>query len=350
MPLPLFDEPPRLLRRGGALGSEGGAVPSQVGHRPLRFATATTFTAEAKNMALAKPIHTLTLGDVVEDFLARHAPRLEPRALETYRERLATWVLPLYGSRPLTELTGGEIEAWLAHLGRRKLAAATIRLTCTVFGAVLNDAVRAGQMPNNPLAGIAGRYRSRKKAERVYDARQMTLFLDAAEDVLPELAPTYAVMGGPGLRVGEARGLRPTDLNLDARTLRVDRQVHRDGRVAAPKFDSHRVVDLTASVVKRLTRALDQRRGQLWLFPDDTRKGPVSYAAIRVGIVRVARAAGLEPIPPKGFRHSAASILAAKGVSMEYIRRMLGHTDIRVTQRTYASHLPIERPRALDEL
>lgn len=338
----------RTCHPGRLLVARKQSAPSQV---PIYVeATAELSILEVPVLASTAAPGTITLAEIVDDFLARHAPRLEQRTIETYRERLDTWVLPLYGRHAVSELTGKEIEAWLAFLGRKHLAANTIKLTCTIFGAVLNDAVRAKIIAENPLAAVAGRYRKRVTRQKVYDDRQMTMFLNAADLCTPELAATFAVMGRNGLRVGEARGLTAADVDLVARTLRVDRQVHRGGRVADPKFDSHRVIDLVASVALRLAPILEDARGQRWLFAEHRTHEPVGYRAIRLGMAKAAKAAGLEPLSPKGLRHSAASILAARGVSMEYIRRMLGHTDIRVTQRTYASHLPMERPRDLDAM
>ena len=57
------------------------------------------------------------------------------------------------------------------------------------------------------------------------DVRQMKALLKAAEDT--DLYALWALMATTGVRVGEALGLRWDDLDLDARTLRINRTVCR---------------------------------------------------------------------------------------------------------------------------
>lgn len=50
--------------------------------------------------------------------------------------------------------------------------------------------------------------------------------------------------------------------------------------------------------------------------------------------------AGLGNLTPHDLRHTAASLAAAAGVSMEEVRAMLGHTSIRMTADLYTHLFP----------
>ena len=55
---------------------------------------------------------------------------------------------------------------------------------------------------------------------------------------------------------------------------------------------------------------------------------------------KVLHAAGLTHMRFHDLRHSAATILLAKGVNIKVIQELLGHSDIVITLRTYGHLLP----------
>lgn len=63
-------------------------------------------------------------------------------------------------------------------------------------------------------------------------------------------------------------------------------------------------------------------------------------ASVKKGIAAAGRRCGMPWVTPHVFRHSAASIMAADGVSMERIAQVLAHADSRLTERVYARFSP----------
>lgn len=62
--------------------------------------------------------------------------------------------------------------------------------------------------------------------------------------------------------------------------------------------------------------------------------------SIKKGFGRAVKRAGLEDVTPHTLRHSAASTMAEKGIRIEDIARVLGHSDSRTTERIYAKVRP----------
>ena len=53
---------------------------------------------------------------------------------------------------------------------------------------------------------------------------------------------------------------------------------------------------------------------------------------------------------PHSFRHSFASILLRKSVSVYYVSRQLGHKDIRTTLNRYGHWIPTDTTAAVNAL
>jgi Phage integrase family len=64
----------------------------------------------------------------------------------------------------------------------------------------------------------------------------------------------------------------------------------------------------------------------------------------------VMEASGLPYRKPHNLRHTYASLLLAKGVSVAYVQAQLGHHSIQVTVDTYGHFIPGARVRFVDQL
>jgi integrase len=76
--------------------------------------------------------------------------------------------------------------------------------------------------------------------------------------------------------------------------------------------------------------------------------GPV--ASVKHGFHRAATAAGLKDVTPHTLRHTAATWMAQKGVSLWQIAGFLGHSSTAMIEQTYGHHSPdhlAEAARAL---
>jgi hypothetical protein len=105
------------------------------------------------------------------------------------------------------------------------------------------------------------------------------------------------------------------------------------------------VVDLTpqlAVVIRPLIATLEPTA---WLWPN---MDPVVF---HYKIWRpVMEASGLPYRKPHNLRHTYASLLLARGVSVAYVQAQLGHHSIQVTVDTYGHFIPGARVRFVDQL
>ena len=147
------------------------------------------------------------------------------------------------------------------------------------------------------------------------------------------------ILYGSGLRVAEACGLRPVDIDLSRSRLTV-----------WGKGSKQRTVPLSAPAVDALRQWLDQGRALLVdaTTPDDVvfvnrRAHPLTPRDGRRILDR--RAAG--PAHPHALRHTLATHLLDGGADLRAVQELLGHADLATTQ--LYTHVSRERLRGVLE-
>lgn len=170
------------------------------------------------------------------------------------------------------------------------------------------------------------------------------LTADEARDLL--LAPSgraptgirnraiIALMYGAGLRLSEVLALKPSDVNLDGRSVRI---LHGKG-------DKARTVGLDGGALVHVARWLDTRRargirGRVLLCTLDG--GPLSPRYVRAMVARAAGRAGIEKrVHPHGLRHTHAVELDEAGFRTIEIMKQLGHSHLNTTAVYLDHHSP----------
>jgi integrase len=164
-----------------------------------------------------------------------------------------------------------------------------------------------------------------------------------------------------GLRMGESLGLKWSDMDLEAGTLRVHRQLQRiregGGLVfSEPKNASRRTIDLPQRALEALKshrkRQLEEhslgpvsRAGEKWqdngpVFA--SRKGtPLDAQNITNRYFKpLLRRAGLPDIRWHDLRHTCATLLLSRGTHPKMAQHLLGHASIQLTLDRYSHLIP----------
>lgn len=175
------------------------------------------------------------------------------------------------GAQPLDKFRPSHIEAWKVELQNRWLSEPTIRSAYTVLRAGLDTAVRDRALAQNPA------HAARRPKVPVTEAAYLTpdqirsLLLAAKPS---RHAPLFELLVNTGLRRGEALALHWSDINLDAKLLRVRGTLARVAgklivtETKTPK--SRRVVPLSPTAERLLRniranqRAERPRAGLMW--------------------------------------------------------------------------------------
>ena len=156
---------------------------------------------------------------------------------------------------------------------------------------------------------------------------------------------------GSGLRQGEASGLTADRVDFLRRTLRVDRS----RKLAEPKTASgHRTVPLATVVANALAEHLAEhpaKPGQLVIR--SPAGDPLDLNRFGYHWRLATEEAGMGGLRYHDLRHTFASLLLSRGVSVKAVAEWLGHASPVVTLNTYAHVMPTDEDlgrRVLDQV
>lgn len=250
------------------------------------------------------------------------------------------------GPLRLDEIDVGKVQELKASLDGRSnrykkpLALKTRNNIIAVLAHALNYAEEAGVLDAAPRVRP---FKFQRPEIETLDFDEWPRMLEAASKDGQGMHAACLLAGEAGLRLGEILALRWEDLDLVAGRLTVCRQL-RKGFEGTPKGGRRRVVPLTSAILSTLKSLPQVRRGRVICTPNGE---PVAEAALKHGIYRVCRRAGLPERGWHSLRHSFATHLAHFGVNPWRLQAWLGHSTINMTMR-YVHHVE-EHYRSLPE-
>ncbi len=319
-----------------------------------RFLTATEVDM-ARGTWLDPTRSGVTLREYSQAWLAQRSVRGRPLAIrtrETYQHSLDRWVLPTLGALPLDRLSPASVRRWHAQTSAATGPTAT-RQAYAVLRAILATAVADDALARNPCR-IPGAGQARTAERPLLDLEQVTRLAAGMPSHLRGLVE-LAFWGH--LRLGELLALRIGDVDLDAGTVAVSRQVSEtdSGPVEAPpKAGSHRIVHLPPQGVDALLEHL-RRRGPALpttrVFAGSD--GTVLRAHHVHAVWRTTRtAAGVPEAHLHDLRHAGLTMAAQSGATLAEVMRRAGHSSTRAAMiyQHAAEHRDAEVARRLGQL
>jgi integrase len=288
------------------------------------------------------------------------------RTLERYEELLRCHVTPTLGKRPLQKLQGTEIDDLYVAL-EKKLSPRTVHHVHTVFGACLKAAVRKGLITNNPVARAEAPSAGESDHGMALDEAQLRTLLEGFRP--STLFPIVAVLAFTGARRGEVLALRWSDLDVENKTLRIERAVEQTSKfelaIKGPKTERGKrtitidddLIALLCSEREKLQRlqagvpygvqvdlSLVKLPDEALMFPNlTTAHGDIALTNLRTPgnvtkeFLRRAALLGFPDLRLHDLRGTHETLLLDAGVPVHVVAARCGH-DPAVLLRSYAKH------------
>lgn len=312
----------------------------------------------------AKINSVYTILDLFNEYLSHKEVR--ESTFEKTKTILKNHILPTQKNIKLKSLSKKDLLEWKKTINDKDLKISTKKNIFKEYSAMLNWAVKTDKLQKNILAELGNfadvYYTPVEEKLRYYTAEQYAKYREAMIEYNKTLSDYcyyvfFSIAFYTGMRKGEINALKWNDIEGDFIHVRrsVSQKVKGKSFVETPPKTktSYR----TLQIPKPLKEILNEhyiRLSKMENFSKDWRVcGGIkclSDTHIENHNQKYADAAGLPHITIHEFRHSHASLLCNKGISIQEIARRLGHKDVQVTWQTYAHLYPKEEERAMEIL
>lgn len=292
-----------------------------------------------------------------------HVVGRKPTTVAEYRSKIATYVLPPLGDRPLQRVTVEEVDGIYARMKRRGLSASTVRQLHAILNKAFGDAERKGIVAFNVVRRSSPPSARAAKAPTfpTWTAEQLGSFLDLIEGRQKAAPITFAAT--TGARLGEVVALRWSDVDLDRGVVTIARSASVAAGVLAvtdTKTHRQRPVGLDDDLVALLRRhRIEQHAwrlqvGRYWEDLNLVFPGPggeyMKPGTLTQQFERLTAAAGLPRIRFHDLRHSHATLLVDDGVDAKTVSERLGHSTVAFTMDRYVHPTPESQREAANRL
>lgn len=299
---------------------------------------------------------SLTVKELVEHYSERELCEASAKVVKVrkaYRYIFTNYVLPVWGSLPLSAVKAVEVEDWLKSLSKANGTKAKIR---EVFGAAFRHGMRHELYPSNPIANVR-QARKRTVEPSILEPSEIVSILGELESVEP-VRTAFLLAAVTGMRRGEIFGLKWADVDLGGAILHI-RRSYVDGVEGPPKTESsRRPLPIPPQAIEALkvwkekssfpapdnwVFASDFSFGEQPLWPGTLWRRNIAPAITRAKINK----------PKLGWhslRRSYASLLLATGASLRVSMELMRHSTAEMTLATYAQTVGDEKRNGGDKV
>lgn len=319
-----------------------------------------------KAMGVNRSKAAIKTGEWVNTWIENHkAPKLAPATLTSYRNSYLNHINPVIGEIPLSKVETYHIQRMLDGIGGKL---STFVKNYNVVHGALEKALELGMISRNPCRGVTFPKEDKKKMRVLSQEEQKEFISKLDGEYYRALFLTYLYTG---MRMGEAIPLQWSDIDLEKRTIRVNKKaiVRHDHMTKTAKLEvqsfcktksSTRTIMITMGLVaileahKEMMRERVKQLGEVWsedsLVFKNTR-GNMPYSRnIQESLYKIYKKAGIEGATMHTLRHTYATRCFEAGVDIKAIAEQLGHANVKTTYNIYVHLLEETKIKEIDKL
>jgi len=297
----------------------------------------------------------MAFGDFVKVYEEDVRPRLKFHTWIGKEYMINDKLIPYFGKKRMNEIKSSDIIKWQNGLMKEKskdgkpYSATYLKTINNQLAAIFNHAVRHYDLKNSPMGKVKAMGVKHAKEMNFWTRDEYMKFAVYLKEI--NLRAYYAceVLYWCGLRMGEMFALTFADVNIEARTITVNKSYQRlKGRdvITEPKTQkSNRVV----KIPRFLCDSLMEYKAMLYKPEPGDRMFVIGEHKLRSEMDKATTAAGVKRIRIHDLRHSHVSLLIDMGFSPVAIAERVGHESIEITFR-YAHLFPSKQIEMVDRL
>ncbi len=280
----------------------------------------------------------MNVAQLCDLYLEEGCDTKQPSTIATDRGRVERHIKPLLGKKRVSELRRADVEKFLRDVAAGKTAVdiktgsrgraiveggkGTASRTVGLLGGIMSFAVSRDMRGDNPVRGVK-RYPD-KKGETFLSSADLARLGDAMERLEKEGANPSALaiirlLALTGARKSEIATLKWSEVDLERGYLRL-----------ATSKTGAKVLPLGAPACQVLAE-VPRLDDSIYVFPAST--GTRHFQGTERVWAKIKQAAGFPNLRLHDLRHSFASVGLARGDALPVIGAILGHKDVKTTDR-----------------
>lgn len=266
------------------------------------------------------------------------------------------------GSKRISDIRGEHIQKMYNDWVNEGYALSTIKIASAILNGCMEQALINGMIERNPVKLSKVPRQNEKKGRQAMTRDQQALFMEYAQESY--LYNFFAVMLRTGLRNGEMRGLKYTDIDKKNKILHVQRTLkYIDGQgyiEDTPKTKtSRRDIPLTNATLQLLEAQKNYWGFKIvnfdrYLFCNENGE-PLSRDRVQAEIDRTIMRIhedghNFERITAHIFRHTFATRAIEAGMQPQVLKTILGHSSLAMTMDLYSHVLPDTKAEEMEKI
>jgi integrase len=281
------------------------------------------------------------------------ARRIRETTMALYEMNIRLYIKPTLGGRKLKELSVSNIRGALTVLDERNCSGRTKQIFLQIIRACLNCAMREELIFRN-VASLVEKPKYTPKEITIWSVEQSALFLYTIKE--HRLYIVFLLLLSYGMRLGEALGLRWSDIDFDNGIIHIRQQIGRiNGKITARELkaqNSRRTLSLMKHVGAELMKHAKKEgitppkfnprfelstQGTIATSKTGT---PLDQRNLLRTFHKLTKEPGLPRIRIHSMRHTACTIMKDAGVPLKDIQLMSGHANPSTTMNIYIHGTP----------
>lgn len=246
----------------------------------------------------------MTFQNLYEIYMEDMAARLKQSTLLTKKTVLQTHILPFFGNKPINEIKASDVRRWQAKLmsSPNNYSQTYLKKINTELNSIINYAKRFYDLNTNPCgkAGTIGKAKAEEMDYWTYD--EYIAFREGVKDKSLSYI-CFEVLYWTGMREGELLALSPADIDLDNKTISINRTYQRiEGKdvFTSPKTrKSKRKIPIPDFLCQELSDYIQSR----YMLDADERLFPVTKSYLSHEMIRGCKNTGVKKIRIHDIRH-----------------------------------------------
>lgn len=294
----------------------------------------------------------MTTGQWLELWLKQFCPAIKDTTKGWYSWVCTKHIIPRIGHIRLDKLTKANVQLMINDMIGDGIANSTACTIKVILSSAMQRAVDMEALRSNPCSGVKVKKEKREKMN-IVDKELLPVFVEEAYKTPFGDAIFFLLL--TGMRTGEMRGLRWSDVDLQEGTVTICRQLayaNRSYIIQSTKNGKQRKFPLPDAAIKLLRKyraaQIEQRvrMGADWIeddlstdlvfrMPDGSHYKP---RAINNAVKQAGAAVGLPDMTPHDLRHTFAVSALRSGMDIKSIQTVLGHSSASITLDVYSHY------------